>query len=432
MKSQTFTLPNGLRVMFVDTEAFPTLTTLLLVGAGSRYENAKNNGIAHFFEHMAFKGSKKYLNSYVITSTIEGLGGVFNAFTSKDHTGYWIKATSDHFETIVDVLSDMILNPLLQEEEITREKGVIVEELNMYEDTPMQKAPELFEKLLYNGNPLGFEIGGTRDTVMNFTKGTFTDYMSQLYHPKNVVLAVAGGLNKTQNVKKAVEKYLKIIEQKFGKWKPGQKADFEKVDEKQVKPEMIKKQKKTEQTHFCIGFRAYPMGDKRRYVTSVLATILGGGMSSKLFIEVRERRGLCYYISTGREMYHDTGNFVTRAGVTNSLVKTKEAIEVILQEHKKITRGDFEDEQLERSKEIIKGRMLLSLEDSHNVANFFGTKFLLEEEVANPSNIIAEVKKVTKDQIVEVAKDLFRPEKLNLAMIGPFNKKEEFEKALTI
>lgn len=432
MKQQVFTLKNGLRTIFIDTEAFPTLTTLILVGAGSRYENEKNNGVAHFFEHMAFKGSKKYLNSYIISSTIDGLGGNFNAFTAKDHTGYWIKATSDHVETIIDLLSDMIQSPLLLEEEIVKEKGVIVEEINLYEDTPMQKVGDLFETLLYKGNPLGFEIAGSKGSVMNFDRETFLSYMNRLYRPKNAVLAIAGGLNKSQSVAKAVEKYKKIIKEKLGNWKHGEKADFEKVEEKQTKPEVFLKTKKTEQTHFCIGFRAYPMGDKRKYAASVLATILGGGMSSKLFIEVREKRGLCYYISTGREMYHDVGNFVTRAGVTNSLDKTKEAIEVILNEHKKITKGEFEDDQLARAKEIIKGRLLLSLEDSHNVANFFGTKLLLEDEVASPQKIVSETEKVTKEQVVEIAKDLFKPEKLNLAMIGPFEKKEAFETVLTI
>ncbi len=425
MKSQVHSLKNGLRVIFVDTAAFPTLTTILLIGAGSRYENKKNNGIAHFFEHMAFKGSKKYLNSYVISSTIEGLGGIFNAFTSKDHTGYWIKATNEHFETMIDVLSDMIINPLLLEEEIAREKGVIVEEINLYEDTPYQKAGELFESLLYNNNPLGFDIAGSKQTVVNFTRETFTDYMKILYHPKNAILVVAGGLNKRDN-------YLKIANQKFKDWTNGQKGGFEKVTEEQKKPEVLLKHKKTEQTHFCLGFRAYPLKDKRRYATALLATILGGGMTSKLFNEIRERRGLCYYISTGREQYLDVGNFVTRAGVTNNLEKTKEAIEAILNEHKKIAQGEVKEEELKMAKEIAKGRMLLSFEDSYSVANYYGTKLLLEEEVVSPRQAIEQLEKVKLTEIVAVASDLFKPKKLNLALIGPFEQKEDFEKVLSV
>ena len=238
MNPQTFTLKNGLHVIFIDTKTFPTLTTLLLIGAGSRYENEKNNGIAHFFEHMAFKGSKKYKDSFVISSTVEGFGGVFNAFTSKDHTGYWIKATTEHFTTMIDVIADMIQKPKLLVEEIEREKGVIREEINMYEDMPARKVGDLFENLLYKGSPLGFDIAGTKDIVTKFTRQTFIDYINSLYHPNNAVLVIAGGLNGQKN-------YLKIIEEKFGSWQSGEKSTFVKITESQTKPQMLIKYKKT-------------------------------------------------------------------------------------------------------------------------------------------------------------------------------------------
>ncbi len=425
MKSQVFTLKNGLRLVTVDTKAFPTLSALLLVGAGSRYENKVNNGVAHFFEHMAFKGSKKYPDSFVIASTIEGLGGVFNAFTSKDHTGYWIKATNEHFVTLVDVLSDMVLTSFLLEEEIKREKGVIVEELNLYEDTPYRKVGELFENLLYPDNPLGFDIGGTKSTVNKFTRETFVDYMNQLYHPKNAVMVVAGSLND-------VDKYKDIVEEKFSNWQDGKKAEFDRVEEKQEKPQIILRHKKTEQSHFVLGFRAYPFTDKKRYELLLLSAILGGGMASRLFIEVRERRGLCYYISTHRELYQDVGNFYTSAGITNDVDKVKEAIEVTLKEHKKISQGEVKQEQLNMAKALVKGRLLLSLEDSFNLANFYGTRLLLEEEISSPQQIIAEIEKVRLEDIISVAQDIFKPEKLNLALIGPYEKKEDFESVLTI
>jgi len=241
MNPQEFTLKNGLQVVFIDTKTFPTLTTLLLVGAGSRYENEINNGVAHFFEHMAFKGSKKYSNSFVISSTVEGFGGVFNAFTSKDHTGYWIKATNEHFETMIDVIADMIQTPQLLEEEIEREKGVIVEEINMYEDMPQRKVGEIFETLLYKGSPLGFNIAGTKETVKKFTRQTFIDYINRLYHPNNAVLVVAGGLSqkskvKSQKYNSKVKSYQNIIEEKFSCWKSGEKSSFVKIKENQTKP----------------------------------------------------------------------------------------------------------------------------------------------------------------------------------------------------
>ena len=423
MKTQAVTLKNGLRVILIDTNAFPTLTTLLLVGAGSRYENAKNNGIAHFFEHMAFKGSKKYQNSFVISSTIEGMGGAFNAFTSKDHTGYWIKTTNEHFETVADVLSDMVLHPLLLPEEINREKGVIIEEINLYEDTPYRRVGDYFENLLYRGNPLGYDIAGNRQTVMSFDRQTFTDYIGKLYHPKNAVLVIAGGLNMIGNGRTA-HNYLKIIEEKFGDWNDGKKSGFDPVKESQIEPQILIKNKKTEQAHFCLGFRAFSFFDNRKYALSVLSTILGGGMSSRLFIEVRERRGLCYYISTGREQYHDVGNIVTQAGVTNNLDKVKEAIETILKEHKKIVKGDIKKEEMTKAKELLKGRLLLSLEDSSSVASFFGTKKLLEDELETPEETVAQLEKVNIEDVTALAVELFKPETLNFAIVGPFAEKD--------
>ena len=416
MKPELHTLENGLQVIFIDIKAFPTITSVLLVGAGSRYETQANNGIAHFFEHMAFKGSKKYPDSFVISSTIEGLGGVFNAFTSKDHTGYWIKSLSEHFSTTVDVLSDMIQHSLLLPEEIEREKGVITEEINMYYDMPQRKVGEMLESLLYKDNPLGFEIAGPKETINKFDKNTFVNYMKQLYHPNNAVLVVAGGL---QNK----DKYLEQIKNKLGDWKKGEKSTFVKIGESQTKPQTLIKYKKTEQAHFCVGFRAFSFNDSRKYALNVLSAILGGGMSSRLFIQVRERRGLCYYISTGNELYADCGNIVTQAGVTNNLGKINEAIKVILEEHKKVSQGEISKNELKRAKELIKGRFLLSLEDSSVVANYFGTKKLLQNSLEKPKEVIEKIEKVTVEEIKILASQLFVSSNLNLALIGPYEEK---------
>src|SRR3989339_314674 len=418
MKPQEYTLKNGLRVIFVDTKTFPTLTTLLLVGAGSRYENEKNNGIAHFFEHMAFKGSKKYPNSFVISSTVEGKGGIFNAFTSKDHTGYWIKSTPEHFETSLDVIADMIQNPLLIIEEINREKGVIAEEINMYEDTPARKVGELFEELLYKGNSLGFDIAGKKEGIVKFSKQTFIDYINSLYHPENVVLVIAGGLEKFQ-----ISNLKFQINSKFQNWKNGLKASYVKIKESQILPQTLVKYKKTEQAHFSLGFRTFSFNDCRKYILSVLSVILGGGMSSRLFIQVRERRGLWYYISTGVESYSDCGNIVTQVGVTKDIDKIKEAIKAILEEHKKITQGDIKKDELIRAKELIKGRLLLHLEDSASVVNFFGNRLLLQNKILTPEQIITEIEKVKKEDIVNLSKDIFIEKNLNFALIGPFDNK---------
>lgn len=414
MQPELITLPNGLRVLFIDTKSFPTLTTILLVGAGSRYERPDNNGIAHFFEHMAFKGSKKYPSSFVISSTIDQLGGINNAFTSKDHTGYWIKATNDNFSTVIDVLSDMIQNSLLLDEEINKEKGVIIEEINMYEDTPMWKSGDLFEELLYKGSSLGYEIAGSKDTVSKFDRTTFTEYMKDWYHPDNAILVVAGGLSGKKEVMK------QKIEECLGMWNGETSAErFKKFVENQKKPQILTRYKKTEQTHFCLGYRAFDFFDKRKYPLAVLSSILGGSMSSRLFMQVRERRGLCYYINTSRSSYADAGDIVTSAGVTNDLEKTKEAIKVTLDEHQKIIDQGINEEELKKAKALIKGRTMLSLEDSQHVALYYGTQYLLQNELTTPEETIAQIQKVTTDAVRSVAKELFKPEKLNISLIGP-------------
>lgn len=413
MQPKIDTLKNGLQVVMVDTKTFPSLTTLLLVNAGSRYENKENNGVAHFFEHMAFKGSKKYPTALDISSLLDGLGSEHNAFTSKDHTGYWIKAPTKHFSTSVDILSEMILHPLLKQEEVEREKGVIIEEINMYEDQPQYKVWDLFESLLYQDNPLGYETTGTKTTVSKFLRQTFLDYMNNFYNPKNSILIIAGGLDNKEN-------YQKIVEQKFGDWRGQEKNNFIKFIESQKKQETLIYHKKTEQAHLVLGFKGLNTNDPDRYTQAVLMAILGGGMSSRLFYELRERRGLCYYIQSGAETFDDTGYVFTRAGLNIDVKKINEAIKVILAEHQKIVEAKFENKELNKAKEMIKGRLILSLEDSNDLASFIGRKLMFENELVTPEEVIAKIDQVTKNQVVNLAKKLFIKEKSNLAVIGPF------------
>lgn len=416
MQTTTHTLTNGLNIIFVDTKAFPTLTTLLLVGAGSRYETRENNGIAHFLEHMFYKGSKNYPNPEIISQIIEGMGGSWNAFTSKDYTGYYIKAATSHFPRMVDILSDLLLQSLFDPKEIEKEKGVIVEEINMYEDMPQRRISELFEGVMFAGNPLGFDIAGTRENVVSFNRNTFTSYMDSLYHPHNAVLVVAGGLGDQK-------KYLSLIEEKFGGWEKKKTAAFEPFNDSQNKLRLNIFNKKTEQAHFCLGFPTFPQSDERRPVLRVLSTILGGGASSRLFQEVREKHGLCYYIGTDAEQYEDTGVIVTQSGVAKNVDKVKLAVRATYKEHAKLAAGEVRDEDFTRSKEMLKGRLLLSLEDSFHVAHFCGIRKLHEKMIETPEEYIAKIDKVTKDEVVALAADLFKPERLDFAIIGPFAKK---------
>jgi len=412
MNIQSAKLSNGLTTLLIDTGSFPTITMMVLVGAGSRYENKKNNGIAHFFEHMAFKGSQKYPSSYDISSTIEGFGGQFNAFTSKDHTGYWVKAPNEYFETVSSVLSDMILHPLLVPGEIEREKGVIVEEINMHQDVPAQKVSDVFDELIFEGHPLSYDIAGTPKTVRSFTKKTFTDYLSSYYHPSNTTIVVAGGL-------KNIQKYTNTITEDFGRWEDHKKKEASKYTFDQSSPQISVKTNSGEQAHICVGYRAFAFTDPRRYPLSALSTILGGGMSSRLFLEVRERRGLCYYISTGRDLYDDTGYVVTQAGVSPDKKKVNEAIKVIIGEHMRIADGHISNTDIDRAKALLKGRLLLSLEDSHTVASLYGTRKLLYGDMPEIAEILSSIDEVSKEQIISVAKDLFVENGMNIAAVGP-------------
>lgn len=420
MQLQKFTLQNKLPVLFIETDTFPSFTALLLIKAGSRYENEKNNGIAHFFEHMAFKGSTKYPDSLTIASTIEGLGGIFNAYTDKDHTGYYIKAPTEKFELVLDVLSQMLLEPLLKEEEIEREKGVIIEEMNMYEDSPSRKIGDIFQELLYKGTPLGMDIIGSKKTVTSSTRQTFLDYMNTWYKPSNAVLAISGGFKKSPYA----ENYLEIIKEKFEKWEDTKVPELPMITDKQDTIMTRVKNKKTEQAHFCLGFRSVSLHDERRFPLTILSIILGGGMSSRLFIQVRERRGLCYYISTGREYYDDVGYIVTQAGVTNNKEKVMEAVTATLEQHTAMRNGEFTDEEITKAKELIKGRFIMSMEDSHSIAEYYGIRELFETGKLSPEEMIAKIEAVTREQIIDIARYCFVPEKMNFAIIGPFKDKD--------
>jgi len=425
MQTQFFTLKNGLRVMLIDTNTFPTITTLLLVGAGSRYENADNNGISHFLEHMFYKGSKKYPNPEIISQIIEGMGGYWNAFTSKDYTGYYIKASTDHFPKMIDMIFDLLLNSLFDPHEIEKEKGVICEEINMYEDMPQRRISDIFDNVMFAGNPLGYDIAGSKKTVVSFNRNTFVDYKNQLYHPNNAVLIIAGGLSK--NLKFEISNlkyYTEIIEAKFGEWEKEDNYKFITVKGSFTKPRVYVHNKKTEQAHFCFGYPTFKIDDKRKPALKILATVLGGGASSRLFQEVREKRGLCYYIRTGLEQYHDIGSIVTQAGVAKDVEKVKDAVQATQKEHSKIAQGNISDTDIARSKEMLKGRLLLSLEDSFNIAHFYGIKQLHENSVESPEDRIKQIEKVTKQEIVALAKELFAPEKMVFTIIGPFESKD--------
>lgn len=412
-------LNNGLRLITVPMDSVQSATVMIAVGAGSRYETKKINGLSHFLEHMAFKGTKTRPSALLISSIIEGIGGEFNAFTSKDNTAYYIKAAKKHLSLMFDILSDMLLYSLLDSEEIEREKGVIAEEINLYEDTPMRKISTLFEQLLYGDTPLGWDIAGERKVIQALKREDFVEYIDKLYVPGNTVVGVAGGI--PEDIEEIAKNYL-------SDWNKKQTGKFEKISGKQSKPQVIVKYKDTEQAHLCLGVPSFARDHKDYYVLQVLQTILGGGMSSRLFIEVRERRGLAYYVRSETSEYQETGNFVTQAGV--DLKRISDAIKVILSQYYFIKDNQVKAEELNKAKEFLKGRLILGLEDSKTVSGLYAFQELLKNKIETPKEIMAKIDQVDIDDIQRVAKAIFQKNKLNLAVIGPFKENQQFVKLL--
>lgn len=428
MKHHRTVLPNGLRVLTVPMPSFESVTVLVLVGAGSRYETKNNNGISHFLEHMAFKGTKKRPSAMRIATIIDGIGGEFNAFTGKEATGYYVKSSNNHLELCLDVLSDMLRNSLFDEKEINKERGVILEEINLYEDTPARKIGDVFERLLYGDTPMGWDIAGEKHVISSVARADFLEYLKSLYSAANMTVVIAGGLpsgRKEKSVAVLVEKY-------FSPLPTFDTIKYRSVIETQDKPQVLIKAKKTEQVHIALGVRTVSVKSPRRYSLSVLSAILGGGMSSRLFNEVREKRGLAYYVRTTSDQYQDSGSLVSTAGIDPKRVD--EAIKVIREEYEKVSRvsnvARISREELKKAKEYLKGHFVLELEDSRAVANFFASQELLEDEIESPEEIMEKIEKVTLADVIDAAKDYLAPERLNLAVIGNFEDRQRFEKLL--
>ena len=414
-------LKNGLRLLTIPMPSAASVTMLIMVGVGSRFEEKKINGLSHFLEHMAFKGTQKRPTALDIATTIDGIGGEFNAFTSKDHTGYYIKAASKHLPLLFDVLSDMLLHSKFDPNEIEREKGVIIEEINMYEDMPIRKIGDLYENLLYGDSKLGRDIAGIPDVIRSIAREDFLSYLNRFYSPVNTVATISGGIQ--GDVKALTEKYL-------GEWHNKKPDSPDRQKDNQEKPGLLLKHKDTQQAHLCLGVRAFHNTHPDRYKLGVLTNILGGGMSSRLFIEVRERRGLAYYVRSNDEMYTDVGNFVTQAGV--DVKRIDDAIKVILQEFDKIREKGVKEKELKKAKENIKGKLILELEDSRNVAGLFASAELLEDRIKTPEEIMRKVDRVTAEDVRATAQNVFKEETLNLAVIGPYKNEERFLKLLKL
>lgn len=404
----------------IPMESVKSVTALVLVGVGSRYETRPTNGISHFLEHMAFKGTQKRPTPLAISSLIDGIGGEFNAFTSKEITGFFIKAAAHHSPLAFDVLSDILLHSKFEEKEVEKERGVILEEINLFEDTPVRKIGDVYETLLYGDAPLGWETVGRKEAIKKIQREDFLDYLRAFYSPSNIVVVVAGSFKSSA--------VLALAEKHFGEMQPFRVSNYKKVVEKQTKPKSLLKFKKTEQAQLCLGVRTFAYSHPDRYALAVLAATLGGGMSSRLFSEVREKRGLAYYVRTSSDHFLDTGTLVTQAGV--DLKRIEEAIKVILAEYQKMVKKLCPKSEIAKAKEYLKGHLILELEDSRGVASLFGSQEILERKIRTPGEIIKKIDQVNTEDIQRVATKIFLGEKLNLAIIGPFTDGKKFEKIL--
>ncbi|OGG57366.1 hypothetical protein A2853_02515 [Candidatus Kaiserbacteria bacterium RIFCSPHIGHO2_01_FULL_55_17] len=423
MQFNVHTLKNGLRVILAPMPENHTATIIVMSGTGSRYEDEQENGLAHFLEHMFFKGTKKRPSAKAISEELDGVGAVYNAFTAKERTAYYAKVSARYLDTALDVISDIFLNSKLPEKEITKERGAIIQEIDMYEDMPMRTVDNVFDELIFGReHPLGRTVLGPKGNIRSFTRKDFAAYLKRNYTPLNTVVCIAGDFNE--------KKVLAKIQKDFGGLKHGNPPDFITFTSTQNEPRIAIKEKKTDQTHLMLGVPAYPYLHRDEFALAVLSTILGGGMSSRLFLEVREKRGLAYSVHTWVERYPDTGYLAVQAGVEHG--KLEKTVKTILDEFKKIKKTKVSAAELNKAKQFIKGTMTLSLETSDEIAGHAASTMLNIGRVRPLSEILTGIDTVTAADVQRVAHDLLQTSKLNLAIIGPHVNQDNFLRLLRL
>ena len=408
MKFNKITLENGLRVITIPMIDNPSVTVLVMVEAGSKYENKENNGISHFLEHMVFKGTPKRPKAVDISHELDSIGANYNAFTTQEFTGYYAKADSRHLDKIIDVVSDMYLNPLFDKNEIEKEKGVIVEEIRMYQDLPQQHVQDLLLELLYGDTPAGWNIAGTENNVKSFNRDLLIDYRSSNYLPQSTMVVIAGSFDEKSIIQKVKEAFVSI--------KDGKKQDKLSVIDKQDRPMFRSEYEETDQTHLCFGVRTFAITDKRIPAMLVLTTILGRGMSSRLFTKMRTELGICYYIKADHNPFTDHGVLTIAAGVDNSRVG--EAIKGVIDECVMLKEEAVSSLEMKKVKDYIAGTTMLELETSDARAEFCGYQETLKGKIDSPELIIEKVNAVTAEDVQNLAKEIFINQNLNLASVG--------------
>jgi len=416
-----FVLDNGLRVLFFPMKNTEAVTSLFLAGTGSKYETRKLSGISHLLEHLIFRGTKNYPKPISISQALDEVGGFYNAFTDKEVLGIIFKTSSENFNLALRILAEMVSSPLLNKDELIKEKRVVIEEINMREDDPQILILDLWETLLYGDQPAGWQVIGSRKTVNKISQKDLFNYSKNFFIGKGSVLIIVGDIKK--DMEKNIKKNFSILSSK-------ERIKKEPVEEHQQEPKILLRFKETDQTHLCLGVRTFDTFSDKKYALALIASLLGGMMSSRLFVEIREKKGLAYYVRTSCEHYTDTGYLMTHAGLNNT--KVFEAVEIICKEYQRLKTERVTKKELDKAKENLKGRLKLGLETSDSFASFFGLQEVIGQEVLTPQQQWQKIAKITPDDILKIAKEVFRPDRLNLALIGPHKKEKEIKKTLNI
>jgi len=412
------TLKNGIRLITAPLKETQTASLLVLVKVGSRQEIKDIEGISHFIEHMMFKGTEKRPTTLDLSKELDGIGAEYNAYTGKDVTGYYIKADARHLSLTIDMLSDMLVNSKFDAQELEKEKGVIVEEINMYEDNPMMYVEELLEEMMFGGGELGHMIAGSRETVKAASREKMLKYKNNFYNGSNIVIGLAGQFT---------DKHLTEIKNKFS-IAVGKKSNVKKTLINQKSPQAVVRNKATEQMQLALGWPAFSSYDERIYALQLMSVILGGNMSSRLFINVREKNGLAYFVRSWPNLYEDTGSLVIQAGLDKK--RLDKALLTIMAEITKMKIERVTKEELQRAKDFIAGKMALDLEDSMSIAQWYINQEILDKELLSPKQKLAKVMAVSADDIKQVANDIFDFKKTNVAVIGPMKDKTQLLKLL--
>lgn len=411
------TLPNGVRVVTGPMTGVKSGTLILSYSVGSRYEPAPIAGVSHFLEHMLFKGTERRPDPKQISAEIEGVGGVLNAATSREGTSYWFKAPSSHFAAGYDVLADIVRNSMIDEGELEKERSVILEEIRSVQDSPEELVHDVIDEVVWGDQPVGRSIAGTEQTVGAIDRRAMVDFWRRNYEPSRLVVAAGGDVDHDEVVA--------LTERYFGDLEEHPNPDvMTETEGEQTEPRIRLIERDTEQAHLCIGMPALPYSTERRYVQSTIEAILSSGMSSRLFQEIREKRGLVYSVYGYFRPYFDVGQGVMYAGT--DLERIEETVEALIGELRKLRDERVMEEELRRTKELRKGRLLMGFEDSRSVAGWIGSQEATYGEIKTPEEVMERIEAVTAEEVQELAQELFRPERLSLALIGPYSDKKPF------